>query len=412
MSPTGQEVSTPASSTLDDDSSPSWTSSPRSKQQRRRPQPRAKVTRSPRGRKTRPRKNSPRPVLINAPFSQTTAHFTDVPVKDMHAWATRPNQQRYDEAKRRGKVARPMNAFMMYKSAYSERAKAFLKMKNFQDVNTALGESWGIEIDEVKTYYIDTSKLEHQNHAAAHPDYQFKPKKGPAVATRPMTPTPSHTTATFMDYGSPSSQWSGELDFSSPPPQYNHGRSQSMEFGDFHAIRSHSNTPFEHPGYPSWSNFPSSAPTVQPSALQGSMTPQSEEIRHFKCSTPLPEEIHYGVPSGLNGIPGEAHHDLMQPQHMHASGVDPQMLAYNETNSISMGMTPTFNSMPNPYPVWGDAPAAHGFLTAPPPTAATTPVSYHGTLSATAFAPELQRNPSWDPSHHSSHDLDDSWIEL
>ncbi|KAJ5280968.1 hypothetical protein N7478_006340 [Penicillium angulare] len=411
MSP-GQEVSTPASSTPDDDSSPSWTSSPRSKQQRRRLPPRAKAPRSPRGRKSRPQKDSSCSIHLSAPFSQSTAHLADVPLKDMHAWATRPDQQRYDEVKRRRKVARPMNAFMMYKSAYSERAKAFLKMKNFQDVNKALGKSWKMELEEVASYYIEMSKLEHKNHATAHPDYQFKPKKGPAMATRPMTPTPSHTTAALMDYGSPSSQWTGDLDFSSPPPSYNHGRSQSMEFGDMHVMRSHSNTPFEHPemtsSYPSWNGFPSSAPTIQPSALQGNMASKSEDMRHFKCSTPLPEEIHYGVPSGLNGIPGEAHHDLMQPQHMQSSGINPQMLGYTQANGVSMEMTPTFNTIPNPYPVWDNSPATHGFLTAPP----STPVSYHVGVSATAFSPELHRNPSWDPSHHSSHDLDDSWIEL
>lgn len=313
-----------------------------------------------------------------------------------------------------------MNAFMMYKSAYSERAKAFLKIKNFQIVNRVIAASWNIEIDEVKQFYKSMSQIEHDNHQRTHPSYKFRPKKCPVVATRadPMTPSPSPSNGAIMDYASPSGSTWSNLDFSAES-QYHHGQSQSLEFGDLHISRSNTTTPFQHQsmaanGYmnSSWTGFPSSTPTVQPSALHGSMASQVEDVRHFNRSTPMPEELQYGVPSGLNGIPGEPHHDLMQPQQVHPSGVDPQMLGYDESINMSMGMTPTFGAMPNSYPVWDDVPSTHSFLTAPPPSGTSTPVPYHNAMAAASFPSTMQRNPSWDPSQHGSNELDETWIEL
>ena len=130
----------------------------------------------------RPRK-SPRnrgkgggPELVE-PLSVATKDY-EVRVRDMAAWVNRPASDRHAEAeKKEGYIARPMNAFMLYRSAYAERAKQFCKENNHQVVSQISGKSWPMEPEEIHKFYYDLYHIERDNHAIAFPAYKFAPNK-------------------------------------------------------------------------------------------------------------------------------------------------------------------------------------------------------------------------------------------
>lgn len=96
----------------------------------------------------------------------------------MQAWVNRPAEERQKEAaKRNGYITRPMNSFMLYRSAYAERTKAWCAENNHQVVSSVSGESWPLEPPEVREFYNELAKIERINHQNAHPDYKFSPSK-------------------------------------------------------------------------------------------------------------------------------------------------------------------------------------------------------------------------------------------
>ena len=121
---------------------------------------------------------------ITAPLSELTKDMTDVPVRDMQAWVTRSVEERLEEAKKRkGYITRPMNSFMLYRSAYAERTKSWCAENNHQVVSSVSGESWPMEPPEVREFYNDLARIERVNHQNAHPEYKFSPAK-PGLAGR------------------------------------------------------------------------------------------------------------------------------------------------------------------------------------------------------------------------------------
>lgn len=104
--------------------------------------------------------------------------MVSVPIRDMQAWVNRPRSERMKETERRnGYVTRPMNSFMLYRSAYSERTKVWCVGNNHQVVSSVSGESWPLEAPEVRDFYNELAKIERMNHQQAHPDYKFSPTK-------------------------------------------------------------------------------------------------------------------------------------------------------------------------------------------------------------------------------------------
>ncbi|KAJ9652938.1 hypothetical protein H2198_007847 [Neophaeococcomyces mojaviensis] len=101
------------------------------------------------------------------------------PVMDMMAWATRSNDERYKEVvKRKGKIPRPVNCFMMYRTAYSVRIKQWAAQgNNNQLISRVAGASWVLESDELKEFYTRCAEADKANHQAAFPDYKYDPKK-------------------------------------------------------------------------------------------------------------------------------------------------------------------------------------------------------------------------------------------
>jgi hypothetical protein len=105
---------------------------------------------------------------LTAPLSVLTKDFHDVPIKNMENWVNRPADDRRREAeKRNGYITRPMNSFMLYRSAFAERAKAWCSQNNHQIVSTVAGASWPLEPPEIRELYNEYAKLERINHQNA-----------------------------------------------------------------------------------------------------------------------------------------------------------------------------------------------------------------------------------------------------
>ncbi|KAK3622505.1 hypothetical protein LTR56_020835 [Elasticomyces elasticus] len=114
---------------------------------------------------------------LTAPLSILTKDLT-VPCKDMDAWVHRSAETRRAEVeKRNGYVTRPMNSFMLYRSCYAERTKAWCVQNNHQVVSSVSGESWPMEPQEVRAQFEEWARVERENHAKAHPEYKFSPSK-------------------------------------------------------------------------------------------------------------------------------------------------------------------------------------------------------------------------------------------
>ena len=142
----------------------------------------SRITKSPRT-KTIPRaakkSKAPKPgaPLLDGPLSILTKDY-NIPIKDMDAWVHRPVSERLEQAaKNKNHISRPMNSFMLYRSAYADRAKHFCMENNHQVVSQVTGASWPLEQTEIREMYEEFARIERDAHHNAHPDYKFAPNK-------------------------------------------------------------------------------------------------------------------------------------------------------------------------------------------------------------------------------------------
>ncbi|KAJ5595363.1 uncharacterized protein N7459_001571 [Penicillium hispanicum] len=429
----GPNVNTPPMTTDEDhlpsrlaSSSPSFTSPSRP----RVPTPKAKLSRSPRESRARSRRETSKAMRephLQGPLSEVTKHMIDVPLKDMKTWVYRSVEERKREVNQKGKISRPMNSFMLYRSAYAERTKKLLSQSNHQVVSRAAGQSWAIEPKEVRDMYEELARIERDNHATSHPEYKFKPQKGPVALKRmgEMTPPSPITSGPVVDPGSPTDWEDSEYSLA---PSSLHSRSQSFDVD--YLSKSRSSTPFDgHDsvlgpgGYlgSSWNtSYPSqSLPTVQPSALHG-LGSHVEDV-HFRHASPLPHDISFGSSNGLAGLPGASHDDLLQPQPTHpmagrmiGSGhMDPQLLSYeHDSTGLPVTTGAEFHPVSNPYPVWGDEVGGNCYLTTSAPSGTSSPAPYGHPQLGNIYVPGLQRNPSWDASQHDPNGINEGdWLD-
>ena len=107
-----------------------------------------------------------------------------IPIKDTETWVNRSVEDRRLEAKKDSFVKRPSNSFILYRSAYADRARSFQKSANHQIVSSIAGESWGMEPPEIRKQYDSWAKIERENHAKAFPEYKFQPQTNKASARK------------------------------------------------------------------------------------------------------------------------------------------------------------------------------------------------------------------------------------
>jgi hypothetical protein len=113
---------------------------------------------------------------LAAPISVLTAE-SDIPLKDMLAFANRSVTVRQAEAKKSGKVPRPSNSFVCYRSAYADRVMKWASKNNHQNVSVITGSSWQIEDETVRRFYMNCADIDKANHLKAFPGWKYNPKK-------------------------------------------------------------------------------------------------------------------------------------------------------------------------------------------------------------------------------------------
>ena len=136
---------------------------------------------SPKG-KVKGAKNA-KPKTLSGPLSELTRDM-DIPIKDTEAWVNRSMEERQKEATKDNFVKRPSNSFILYRSAYADRARSFQKSANHQVVSSLAGESWAMEPSEIRKQYDTWAKVERENHARAFPEYKFQPQTNKASARK------------------------------------------------------------------------------------------------------------------------------------------------------------------------------------------------------------------------------------
>ncbi|KAJ5899094.1 hypothetical protein N7495_003838 [Penicillium taxi] len=376
--------------------SPSWASpqTPR----RRTPTSKAKPSRSPREKRTRPKrrdsKGASREPPLSVPLSELTKYMTDLPIKDMDAWVMRSLAERQREVKLKGKISRPMNSFMLYRSAYAERAKRLLHQTNHQVVSRATGQSWALEPKCIRDKYEELARVERDNHAASHPDYKFKPQKGPATTKRVGELSPP---ASIMPDPSVS-DWEDQYLLASI-----HHRSRSLD-ADMMRMSRHSSPFAGHESVILHDEFSSPWNTSypDPTVFSGSVDDMAHvEDLHYRRDGPL-LEMQYGASSSLAGLPGATHDDLIQPQlhymvpeHMDQKvDMDPRLLDYDPQSEY----LPSYAPPQNTYSGWEN----HVYLPTAG-TAASSPIPFkrHG---------DAYESPSWSGPHDQTM-AETGWLE-
>ncbi|EME39094.1 mating type locus 1-2 [Dothistroma septosporum NZE10] len=84
------------------------------------------------------------------------------------------------------KVARPKNAFMIYRLDHHASVLAAHPGMHNNDISKIIGNMWSRESQAVKDEYKQKAEDEKRQHAIAHPGYQYQPRK-PSEKKKRMT---------------------------------------------------------------------------------------------------------------------------------------------------------------------------------------------------------------------------------
>lgn len=111
---------------------------------------------------------------LTVPLSKLTIDMADVPIIDIEQWVRRPVEERNREREKKKKIGRPLNSFMLYRLAYTNRIKIRSRRRSPQVVSSIAGKSWHKESQNVRDKYQTLAQIERDGHALAYPDYKFK----------------------------------------------------------------------------------------------------------------------------------------------------------------------------------------------------------------------------------------------
>jgi hypothetical protein len=310
----------------------------------------------PRRKRAKTGKEKTKTPKLNAPLSVLTKDMTNVPVRDMEAWVNRSVADRKKEAeKRNGYITRPMNSFMLYRSAYSERTKAWCVHNNHQIVSSVSGESWPLEPPEVRDFYNELARIERIHHQNAHPDYKFSPSK-PGVAARKRKGTESEDDSEPSEVDDPDADWA-----SSNRSKVRSAKRTGRDAG-YPARATLSSMPNIHGGFEdnfgpsdirynksSWEANNGGRPFPQHMGhqnlydqqyYQASIQANPHMIGGVEDIMYPPMDPSFGSSHSLIGLPGGSHHDLLG---MHSgtatpmveSQLDPTLLAFDSQHHLT-----------------------------------------------------------------------------
>lgn len=317
------------------------------------PSPRPKRSKQNKGEKAKVPK-------IEAPLSVLTQEYDDVPVKDMNAWVNRPVEVRQAEVeKRKGKITRPMNSFMLYRSAYADRTKIWCLQNNHQVVSSVSGESWPMEPKEIRDLYTEYARIERDNHQKAHPGYKFSPSKA-GTAGRKRRDASDDEDEEPSDLDDLDAEWKPSRARSSKVnvakrtmpeaswpnsglPYSNHGNLLASD-----PFQSRSSYHYSNPGKPLPAPMTQEemyGQYYQTSVRANAGHPYTEDVFYHRAQTPGQA---YGSPSPLVGIPGHPHYELYNEQSVANSPatldepqVDPYLLNQDDDAFAGLPAVPT-----------------------------------------------------------------------
>lgn len=296
-------------------------------------------------------------IKVVIPLSESTQHLTHIPIRDMEKFVCRPIDVRKQEVtKRQGRVARPMNSFMLYRSAYAERTKELSSQNNHQVVSETAGDSWKLESKEIREKYESLANIEKSNHLKAHPGYKFSPSKKDKQPDEVRSePDPDQ-----------------ELSRTSSP-SFIQGDGRGVSCGvESNSWGNRDFTPFDQDhGLPSASYLSSSWQTGHPDRPFSDMIPPSEPTAHYLQSSPIPpgilsmQDLQFSSSAALAGLPGGTHRELLQPQTSmpppasYTDGqLDPQLLKRDSPSQAHVFHNEPYN------PMWPVGPTSNCYVPA------------------------------------------------
>jgi len=267
---------------------------------------------------------------LSGPMSEITKE-SHIPVVDIGTYVHRSTEERLREVatgKIPGKIKRPMNAFMLYRKAYQNRAKEWCSQHNHQVVSQVCGDSWPLEPDHVRAQFTEWAKIERDNHQKAHPSYKFtpsKPHKAKAVAAGKRARDDDG------DEDPEDPEWHGskrmrrtvtpfdDEDYQQPRSLYNGGGGYQQNRSTFHASNPHKPMPPPYDTHAGTGGHYYQTMQVRDGAV--------EHIMYKK--TPSPAMMHhphhggYDMSSAYGPPPPQMHHSH-HPHHQQQQYLDQQ----------------------------------------------------------------------------------------
>ena len=263
----------------------------------------------------------------------------------MNAWVNRSAETRQEEVeKRKGKITRPMNSFMLYRSAYAERTKVWCLQNNHQVVSSVSGESWPMEPKEIRDQYTEYARIERDNHQKAHPGYKFSPSKAGTTSRKRRDASEEEEEPSDLE----------ELDSEWKPSRTKNGSDKyvkktmpevnwptaSMNNSNYYTadvLPSQSSYQYSNPGKPlpvPMGHDEMYGHYYQTSVRANVGAPYTEDV--FVHRTHVPGQT-FGTQSPLIGMPGRSHLELL-PEHsggnspaiLEETQVDPYLLNQND----------------------------------------------------------------------------------
>lgn len=320
------------------------------------------------------------PPKFQKPLSELTEHLTHIPIRDMEDWVHRPTEIRHRQASgMNGKVARPMNCFMLYRSAYADRTKECFSLHNHQWVSQLTGKSWTFETPEIKRKYRRLASIEKINHAIAHPFYKFAPKQ------KVQQPKKDEQFLSLSHSSIPDSEPALDQDYAKC----------LMESGDrsvpvLLSPLQHGLPMITHPNSTWLTKIPSSPSSkiVQTgNGLYHYLQPNNPQ--HLKgchiedgwLSTIELQDSWDSSPTVLVGLPEATDHDHRLPQSSTLTAgmsinsvVDSQLLGHYGDSSNSIAAPQVYSR--SQHPVWQDIPTNNGYLPATNASSALNSIVY------------------------------------
>jgi HMG (high mobility group) box len=267
----------------------------------------------------------------------------------MEEWVNRPMEVRRQEVeKRNGYVTRPMNSFMLYRSAYAERTKLWCLQNNHQVVSSVSGVSWPLEPSSIRERYNDLAKIERVNHQNAHPGYKFSPSKAQTTKRKASDEEESEPS----DLDDPDEDYGKSLETRAKRKRKGkQSKKSGKEAGypanstfrlDRHVGNGLNKSSYQatNPGKP----LPAAMDTTslyghyyQSTVRQSASAPNVEDVTLRKTEAP---GMHYTGTPPLIGLPGGHEYDLMRMSFVNSSApldtmkVDPSLLEYDSQHGL------------------------------------------------------------------------------